>query len=879
MPSDGEWGIVRAAIYGAHASRSEMKFAVFVIASVLIASVAALASAQEPKVSSAARLESMSAEVADGEVRINVTTSAALGFAGSVTLADHKLIWDLPGLVCERGARPTVVNRNGMKDAAASMARQNPPLTRITIRVDRPGAYALSIDGVRITLFVHSMSAISSTQRSGPIPTARGGAIDRIFRRGTKAPAFDSARNRDRSSTQSAANSENLPPLELPDAGTMPTAAQAPGSESNLAPVAQLQDAARAASDTAAREANAADNTGGGHADRMGTSETLFPVDSARKPMPDSATAAARVAAVPDSAITPLLAQPGTAQPVTGETTSIAAGVKPGPAVPNAELRTVFHVKFVQQDVAYVDAGRNAGLTEGMKLLVTGTDSGEPSPANLTAGPVVAELTVVGIADTSAVAEIHPVTRNVVVGDPAFLSDADVQALVQQHSLSSTRSYPAVISFTDDDDALDAETRAVDVPRPPLPSVNRMQGRLGFDYFGTHSLDASQANGRDLGVVLRADFTRIGGTYWNFLGYYRGTIDSTSAQAQTTLQQVLNRTYHLALTYDNPTGGWVAGFGRLYLPWASSLDTIDGGYLGRRIHSGVITGVFAGSTPDPTSWNYNPNREIGGAFANFSGGSFDHFHYSSTTGAGISLLSWATDRPFVFFENLLSYKHSLSVYSAVQADSPAGTPAAAAPGPGLGSSFFTLRWSLLKRVQFDFNHTYFRDIPTFDPTLVGTGLLDKYLFQGFSGGIRLDVVKQIAVYAELGRSNRTGDSSNSLNRMYGLTFGRIPWVDLRADVHYSQFNSSFGSGSYRTASLSRSISDRLRLELLGGDQAFVSTLAGNQTAKFVTATIENDLGSFLFTQAGFTVYRGQQQDYNQWMLMLGYRFDSKWKRK
>jgi hypothetical protein len=35
----------------------------------------------------------------------------------------------------------------------------------------------------------------------------------------------------------------------------------------------------------------------------------------------------------------------------------------------------------------------------------------------------------------------------------------------------------------------------------------------------------------------------------------------------------------------------------------------------------------------------------------------------------------------------------------------------------------------------------------------------------------------------------------------------------------------------------------------------------------------------LFMQGGFTVYRGQQQNYNQWMLVLGYRFDSKWKRK
>jgi len=32
--------------------------------------------------------------------------------------------------------------------------------------------------------------------------------------------------------------------------------------------------------------------------------------------------------------------------------------------------------------------------------------------------------------------------------------------------------------------------------------------------------------------------------------------------------------------------------------------------------------------------------------------------------------------------------------------------------------------------MLDMTDTYFRDIPTYDSALVGTGLLDKYLFQG-----------------------------------------------------------------------------------------------------------------------------------------------------
>jgi len=55
----------------------------------------------------------------------------------------------------------------------------------------------------------------------------------------------------------------------------------------------------------------------------------------------------------------------------------------------------------------------------------------------------------------------------------------------------------------------------------------------------------------------------------------------------------------------------------MYLPWASSLNTIDGGYFGARIRKITTIGIFGGSTPDPTSWNYNPNQKMGGAFVNF----------------------------------------------------------------------------------------------------------------------------------------------------------------------------------------------------------------------------------------------------------------------
>jgi AMIN domain len=560
--------------------------------------------------------------------------------------------------------------------------------------------------------------------------------------------------------------------------------------------------------------------------------------------------------------------------------------------IPNPEMRTEFHVKFVEQGSAYLDGGRSSGLKEGLTLVVK-----DPRPSGEAKTRVgdepVAQLVVIAVAETSAVTEIRTPQRDVVPGDTAYLSTEAIQALVEEQAISATRKYPAVITFSEGGDALDEEARAF-VPKPSLPSVNRATGRIGIDYTETRSNDASQATSSSIGAILRVDFTRIGGTYWNLRGYWRGRLTSSSAASQQTLQDLINRTYHLNLTYENPQSRWVLGVGRMYLPWATSLETVDGGYFGRRLGHGTTLGVFGGSTPDPTSWSYNPNQHLGGAFFNAEGGSYEGFHYSSTSGigedfknvqystttpTGTTTGNYDDKRPFTFVENSISYKRDFSIFQALQVDRPSGNPTTPSPGTGLSRSFVTVRIQPISRLEFSANHTYFRDIPTFDPQLIGTGLLDKYLFQGFSGGVRVEVVKKISVYTDLGRSSRTGDAQTALNQMYGITFAELPKIRLHADAHYSRFTSSFGSGTYRTFSLSRSIGDRFHFEALGGDQSFTSSLAGNQSAKFFTTNIDTSIGALLFMQGGFTVYRGQLQNYNQMYVTLGCRFDNKRKRK
>ncbi len=831
---------------------------------------------------------------AGGEVRVEITLSSAVTPAVETAQHPDRLILKLPGTVADAQQKRIAVRQFGVRSIRYGLNQAVPPETRLVVDLDQEHPYTISIAGtstagMKIILVVEAPLSVSARRRTGPAAAATRPLLGALGRRP------------DSGSGQPGAPSNQDSVLLTPPPSGPPIQFPAPSNDS------QSTARATAAAPTVTNVPPATGTTsptGFDIKDNQSSVNANVPSGSAHQSLPQepklstdaSPEAAASVREDAKTSLPPSSGQNAAANP----TQSVAVGGEPEAAESsgqdralqsaagtsdNPDFRTAFRVKYVAQDAVYLDGGRAAGLAEGMKLVVRDLpNSGAVASAGADSGAAgdVAELEVLSVAETSAVTEVHTPKRPVKVGDLAYLSSADQQALVAKNALSATRKYPAAVSFTEND-TLDDEARS-EVPKPPLPSVNRARGRFGFDYMGVVDHGGSGMQSSNLGMVVRADITRINGTYWNVSGYWRGRLDHTSAGPQT-LQDLINRTYHLYTSYDNPRSSWLAGFGRMYLPWATSLDTIDGGYFGRKLTTGVTAGVFLGSTPDPTSYNYNPQREIGGAFVNFEGGSYDDLHYTSTTGGGMNMLKWTPDRPFLFTENGIFYKRVFSIYQASQIDSPQGywylDPTTNTnvwkPGPGWGAgrSFTTVRFQPHPRIEFSLNHAYFRDLPTFDPALIGTGLLDKYLFQGFSAGTRIEVHKQIWLSADLGRSNRSGDKKGSLNQMFGITFGHVPWIGAHADLRYSRFNSAFGSGSYEALSVTRNLGETFQLQVLAGQQNFASTLTSATRSRFLNGMLETTLGQHYFMQFGGTINRGGQMNYDQWLFTFGYRFDNR----
>jgi hypothetical protein len=215
----------------------------------------------------------------------------------------------------------------------------------------------------------------------------------------------------------------------------------------------------------------------------------------------------------------------------------------------------------------------------------------------------------------------------------------------------------------------------------------------------------------------------------------------------------------------------------------------------------------------------------------------------------------------------------------MQIDKPTANPGSAPVNPGLGQSLLSVRVQVTQRVSLDLSDTYFRDVPTYDPTLVGTGLLDKYLYQGLNGGARIQFPMHLTGYFSLGRSSNSGDTKSSLNEMFGASMGHIWKTGILLDARYSKFNSSFASGTYKSLMLTRDLGERFRINVQGGRYAYNSALASANNSIFVNANFDTNLGACMFLESGFTTQRGGSLDYNQWITTLGYRFDNRASKK
>ena len=585
-----------------------------------------------------------------------------------------------------------------------------------------------------------------------------------------------------------------------------------------------------------------------------------------------SSSASAGANAADAKTVAEMISSSSTSSPPEVEDAPLESSIDVPPVETPATVRRRFRVKFVSGKTVYINGGSNSGLQVGMNLNIRSASTNSKTKSSHPT--TTSSARIIGIATTSAILDVAASSGDLQVGDWAELLPDDADTARKIVLAANNTLHLASRPLTDSSDTLAPRAARGFRTGSDDETEPRTAFRVGLESNSISSSGSTPGASREFGLSFQSNIKQILGTHWNLEGYWRGFINHHSQFFEDTLEETLNKTYTMQLYYDNPDAKWAAGVGRLYLPWAVSLDTIDGGYFALKLHPGNTTGVFAGSTPDQTSWHFRPDQRIAGVFTNFEGGSYDRVHYSSTTGAGLSSIKWKLDDPFVFFENELYYKGKVSAFHSMTVDSPQGPSTnGIRPGAGISHSYFTLHYQPKPVVSFDLYHNYFRDVPTALTSIVGTGLVDKLLFQGISAGTHVKPVRYFTLYTTLGTSEKTGDTHRSLNAMFGATWNEIAHTGIRADYHYSKFNSNFGDGNYNVLSLSRQVSNRMFWNLQLGRQNLASTQTLNSFSDFIDDSVDVNVGRHSYLQSGYTYVRGQTLNYREWYASWGFRFD------
>ncbi|HEX3376706.1 MAG TPA: hypothetical protein VHS29_07585, partial [Candidatus Acidoferrales bacterium] len=221
-----------------------------------------------------------------------------------------------------------------------------------------------------------------------------------------------------------------------------------------------------------------------------------------------------------------------------------------------APAKTIFRVKYISEGAIYLDAGRNEGLDEGMLLHLVHADpsGGTTEAVRFQGGQPIADVRVFSVADTSSAAEIIKAREDLVDGDIAYLDNESVRVREDKVNAAESENYPVVVTFSYGD-PLDEEIRANASPVSKTRIENQVRGRIGFDT-GLLS-EPGGFSSRQFGLMIDADISRIGGTHWNFTGYWRGNLNTqntgnSAGVTPVTFNDLVNRTYHLGLYYQNP---------------------------------------------------------------------------------------------------------------------------------------------------------------------------------------------------------------------------------------------------------------------------------------------------------------------------------------
>jgi hypothetical protein len=310
-------------------------------------------------------------------------------------------------------------------------------------------------------------------------------------------------------------------------------------------------------------------------------------------------------------------------------------------------------IAYLSGNIAYLDAGREDGLDEGMHVSVW------------RAGQEIGALRVTYLASHRAACEIVTSNSPLAVGDSVAFAP---------------KARPSVVASADSGDS---------VPRPRITrprSSQRLRGRVGLRYLLVQPIEGPGFT--QPAVDFRLDGTSLGGSPFGLMVDVRARQTYRTLNDGTSLKESRTVVYQGAVTARSPGGPRIT-VGRQYLPTVSSVSLFDGA-LAEYQRSKFGIGVFAGSEPEPASMGYSTDIRSYGLFLEGRSAPGSRARWSLSGGALGSYAQGTVNREFAFLQASLSTP-GITVFVAEELDvNRAWKAEAGEPAVSLTSTFATL---------------------------------------------------------------------------------------------------------------------------------------------------------------------------------------------
>jgi len=503
--------------------------------------------------------------------------------------------------------------------------------------------------------------------------------------------------------------------------------------------------------------------------------------------------------------------------------------------VPAAPARA--RVTYISGAVAYLDAGRDEGLAEGMAVTV------------VRHGARVVELTVTDLASHRAACTLPAGGTTVVVGDTVEFTP------VRRAAPPADLARPAVVPGA-----------------RRTPAAFTLRGRLGLRYLVMRPAEGGSSF-RQPALDLRVDLAQGGGAGVGATVDVRARQSYVTRSDGSTTRDSRTAVYQAALLARSPNHPWRATLGRQYLAPVSSLSLFDGLLVeaqGRRL--GV--GAFAGSEPDQVTMGYSSEVRDYGAYLEFRTPPGGSRRWSVATGAVGSYQGGEVNREFVFAQVSVTTP-GVSFFATQEADLNRGWKREAGePSFALTSTFASVNARPSRAVSLQAGVDTRRRVRLYRDHANPELAFDDSFRQGVWAGGSVRAGGHLRLGADARASMGGADSTARSHSVTGsMALERFTRSQLFLRTRYTRYGTSRGDGWLGSASLGARPSPWLGLELNGGQRQEVSTLEPvERRTTWVGADLDLALGRALYLLLSGSRERGDNAAGDQVMVSISVRF-------